>query len=255
MFRKESMLKIFSKKIFSKIKTVVKNPGIVIWSIQEWVDRNTDLQLKAKEFLEKQGVLSLLKKGDKEEIGVSYLKLANLYNLIQTRKPKVILEFGVGFSTIVMAAALKDNHDRYNQRGHLYTIDAIQQWLNNTENKLSPELKQYVTFHYSPLKIYNLNNQLCSHYESLPNICPNFVFLDAPSPLDVIGNVNGLNFNEWRPIVAADILLYESSAPLDFFIFVDGRWRNCNFLRNNFKGKFKHIKKIEQKYQTFEFIR
>jgi len=49
-------------KIISKIKTVVRTPGVVIWSIQEWVDRNTDLQLKSKEFLEKQGVSSLLKK-------------------------------------------------------------------------------------------------------------------------------------------------------------------------------------------------
>jgi len=49
-------------KIFSKIKTVVNNPGIVVWSIQEWIDRNTDLHSKSKDFLEKQGVLSLLKK-------------------------------------------------------------------------------------------------------------------------------------------------------------------------------------------------
>ena len=241
-------------KIISKIKTVVRNPGVVIWSIQEWIDRNTDLQLKSKEFLEKQGVFSLLKKGDIKEIKCSCLKLANLYKLIQTRKPKVILEFGVGFSTIVLAAALKNNNDRYKQEGHLYTIDAQQHWLDNTENKLPPELRQYVTFHYSPLKIYDLNNQLCSRYESLPNICPNFVYLDGPNPLDVVGNVNGLNFNDGRAVATADILLYESSAPLDFFIFVDGRWRNCNFLKNNLKGKFKHIKKIAQKYQTFEFI-
>ena len=93
-------------KIISKIKTVVRTPGVVIWSIQEWVDRNTDLQLKSKEFLEKQGVFSLLKKGDEKEYRISYLKLANLYSLIQSRKPKVILEFGVGFSTMVLAAAL-----------------------------------------------------------------------------------------------------------------------------------------------------
>ncbi len=93
-------------KIISKIKTVVRTPGVVIWSIQEWVDRNTDLQLKSKEFLEKQGVFSLLKKGDIKENRCSCLKLANLYKLIQSRKPKVILEFGVGFSTMVLAAAL-----------------------------------------------------------------------------------------------------------------------------------------------------
>jgi len=142
------------KKIVSKFKTVIRNPSIVIWKIKEWVDRNTDLQLKSKEFLEKQGVL--LKKGDIKEHEFTCLKLANLYKLIQTRKPKVILEFGVGFSTIVLAAALKNNNDRYKQEGHLYTIDAQQHWLDNTENKLQPELRQYVTFHYSPLKKLNI---------------------------------------------------------------------------------------------------
>ena len=213
------------------------------------------LHTKSKVFLEQEGVFSFIDKGDKQEFDPGYLKLANLYKLIKVRKPKVVLEFGVGFSTIVMAAALKNNHDMCNRGGHLYTVDAEKHWLNNTENKIPSELKTYVTFHYSPVKIINLNNQLCSCYESLPNICPNFVFSDGPDPLDVIGNVNGLNFNDGRPVVAADILLYESSAPRDFFIFVDGRWRNCNFLKNNLEGKFKHIKKIAQKYQTFEFIK
>ena len=243
-------------KIFSKIKTVINNPGIVIWKIQEWNDRKTlqNLQSKSKDFLEKEGVLSFIKKGDKQEYVPDYLKLANLYKLIQTRKPKVILEFGVGFSTIIMAAALKKNYDRYKHSGHLHTVDAEQHWLNNTEAKIPSELKKNVTFYYSPVKIYNLNNQLCSFYESLPNLCPNFVFLDGPSPKSVAGNVRGLSFTEGRPIVAADILLYESSAPLDFFIFIDGRWRNYNFLRNNLRGKYKYKKKNVQKYQQFEFI-
>ena len=241
-------------KIFSKIKTVVNNPGIVVWSIQEWIDRNTDLHSKSKDFLEKQGVLSLLKKGDEQEIAPEYLKLANLYKLVQTRKPKTVLEFGVGFSTIVMAAALKDNHDRYNHRGHLFTVDAEQHWIYNTESKITSELLKYVTFHHSPVKIYNLNNQLCTLYDELPDICPNFVHLDGPSIKSVTGNARGLSYNEGRPIVAADILLYESSAPLDFFIFVDGRWRNCNFLRNNLRGKYKHKKKNAQKNQQFEFV-
>ena len=242
--------------IFSKIKTVKNNPGVVMWKMQEWIDRKTlqNLLSKSKGHLEKEGVLSFIKKGDKQEFGPSYLKLSNLYKLVQTRKPEVILEFGVGFSTIVMAAALKKNYEKYKHLGHLYTVDAEQHWLSNTESKLPSELKSYVTFHCSPVEIYNLNEQLCSLYETLPNICPNFILLDGPSPKSVGGDIRGLSFDKMRPIVAADILLYESSAPLDFFIFVDGRWRNANFLRNNLRGKYKYKKKIVQKYQQFEFI-
>ena len=42
-----------------------------------------------------------------------------------------------------------------------------------------------------------------------------------------------------RRIVAADILLYESSAPADFFILADRRYVNCNFLVNNLKYSYK----------------
>tara|TARA_Y100000031_G_C8136011_1_gene345265 strand:- start:71 stop:802 length:732 start_codon:yes stop_codon:yes gene_type:complete len=242
--------------MFSKVKTVIKDPSVVIWKIQELIDRKqlTRTRLKTYKLFEKEGVLSFLKAGDKQEFDCQYIKLANLYKLIQLRKPKIVLEFGVGFSTLAIAAALKNNYSKYKNSGHLYTVDAEERWIDNTKKKIPFELKDYVTFHYSPVKIEVVNNQLCSLYESLPNICPNFILLDGPSPKSVAENVRGLSFNEGRPIVAADILLYESSAPLDFFIYVDGRWRNCNFLRNSLKGKYKHKKKIAQKYQTFEFI-
>ena len=62
-----------------------------------------------------------------------------------------------------------------------------------------------------------------------------------------------------RRIIAADPLLYETTSPSDFFILVDRRWSNANFLKKNFKLDY-DIKfdlsfggrvTFEKKYQTF----
>jgi hypothetical protein len=41
--------------LVSKIETVINNPGVVIWRMQEWFDRKTlhNLHLNSKDFLEK----------------------------------------------------------------------------------------------------------------------------------------------------------------------------------------------------------
>ena len=55
-----------------------------------------------------------------------------------------------------------------------------------------------------------------------------------------------------RRIVASDILLYESSSPHDFFILVDRRYVNTNFLSNNLKYKYTLKKDLALGIVTFE---
>lgn len=63
----------------------------------------------AKEYLSSEGILDILEKRDNQEISPDFKDLARLYKLVIDRKPFSILEFGSGFSTIVMASALKKN--------------------------------------------------------------------------------------------------------------------------------------------------
>jgi predicted O-methyltransferase YrrM len=68
---------------------------------------------QAKDLLEKYGVIDRLVQGNQKEISANYSDLAHLYLVVRERKPFSILEFGSGFSTIVMAYALKQNWDEY----------------------------------------------------------------------------------------------------------------------------------------------
>ena len=181
----------------------------------------------------------------------------------------------MGFTTICICLALKENEEN-GFNGQLYTVDAEKFWLENTESKLPPDLKKYVTFHYSPCSVTIINNQLVTRFENLPNISSNFIYIDGPRPSSVKGKIHGLGFheensnfkgdaiyrieegNKWhrinrtekgfyylkegnrwsRRIVCSDALLYESSAPHDFFIRIDRMYCTSDFLINNLKHKY-----------------
>ena len=231
---------------------------------------------RAVNFFKSKDIYKYFVSGETSEAKPEFIDLKNIFELITSRKPRCILEFGVGFSTICICLALKEN-EKNGFSGELYTVDAEKNWLKNTENKLPSELKKYVTFHYSSCSASTVNNQLVSIYDDLPNISPNFIYLDGPSPESVMGNVRGLGFgkkisdlksdetiktqesNTWyRRIVASDILLYESSSPSDFFILIDRRYVNMNFLSNNLKHKYTLKKDLafgivsfEKKYEPY----
>ena len=86
----------------------------------------------------------------------------------------------------------------------------------------------------------------------MPDISPEVILLDGPNPESVKGNYRGLKFSSGRPIIAADPLLYETSSPNNFFIIIDGRHRNAEFLKNNIIFKYKIKKSSAFKRFTFE---
>ena len=205
---------------------------------------------KSKNFFVKNNFFKYFKEENINEISADFIDLKKIYDLIVERKPKQVLEFGSGFSTIAICVALKNNFEKFGVDGRLYSVDANQKWILNTEKKISSELKKFVKFHYSDAEIKIINNQIVSLHKNLPDISPNFIYLDGPSPLDVRGSINGLSFSNLsinklpRRIVAADILYYESSAPSDFFILVDRRYSNAKFLEKNLILNYKIKRKL-----------
>lgn len=64
---------------------------------------------EAQTYLKENGCSALLRAGEAEEMPPKWDDLARLYSLVRERKPFTILEFGSGFSTVVMAHALQEN--------------------------------------------------------------------------------------------------------------------------------------------------
>ena len=190
-----------------------------------------------KNYLWKNGVMILLQAGESNEFAPDYGDLYQMHKMIMKRKPRVVLEFGVGFSTITIAKALATLG-----RGHLYSVDTSEQWLENTRQKLG-DLQQGVTLWHSKAEVCDHDGQLACRYTNLPDITPDFIYLDGPSPLEIQGNIRGLGFGEKegapRQTVAADILLYESTMLVGSYILTDRRYINVQFLINNLKRKWR----------------
>ncbi|MFZ0851544.1 MAG: hypothetical protein WAO08_20330 [Hyphomicrobiaceae bacterium] len=197
----------------------------------------------ARGYLELQGVLPLLVSGSQAELPPVFCDLAFLHRAVSKKQPKIVLEFGVGFSTLVMAHALKQRHKPSSAEfSKIYSVDTSVEWIQNLKQKLPNDLATFVTMTQSDVEILESNGQLCHAFQKLPNVRPDFIYLDGPDPRAVKGNVRGLEFTmndgRTRPPVSADILFYETTLRRRSIIVVDGRLHNVWFLRNNLKRQW-----------------
>jgi hypothetical protein len=89
------------------------------------------------------------------------------------------------------------------------------------------------------VKIDCIDLQVCHFYLNLPDIVPDFVYLDGPTPSSVQGEINGLSFsNPKRTVMSGDILKYESTLLPGFFMIIDGRTNNARFLQRMLKRSY-----------------
>jgi len=176
--------------------------------------------------------------------------LVRLHKLIRSRKPFTVLEFGLGYSSIIIADALRKNQEDWEAlpnipeiRNHhmfqLFCLDASNDWIENAKDRFPKHLVDRVHFQQSDVEIGTFNGQLCHYYKNLPDIIAEFIYLDGPSAKDVKGNINGLSFNcEERTVMSGDLLLMESTFLPGTFIIVDGRINNARFLERNFSRNY-----------------
>jgi len=224
----------------------------------------------AQKYLSQKGVDGIFEKGNQGEISPKWDDLARLYKLVRERKPFQILEFGSGFSTIVMAYALKQNWDEYNailaetdrqtdkryEQPRMVSIESSEKWRDNTRIKIEKAGLSYFSENvYSGVTIVEYQGQVCHFYDELPDVVPDFVYLDGPDPSTVQGNINGLSFqNSKRTVLSGDILKYESTLLPGFFMIVDGRTNNARFLQRMLRRSY-HVQYHEgADVTTFELI-
>ncbi|MDZ7696607.1 MAG: hypothetical protein U5R49_06710 [Deltaproteobacteria bacterium] len=204
--------------------------------------------------------------GDKEELPAKWDDLARLYKLVRERKPFQILEFGSGFSTVAMACALKKNWEEYLDiltdkqvdtqfgRPNMVSIESSGKWQENTRLKIDKAgLSDFSEIVFSRVSVAEYQGQVCHFYNELPNVVPDFVYLDGPDPSTVEGSINGISFqNPKRTVMSGDILKYESTLLPGFFMIVDGRINNARFLKRMLKRYYNIQHHLEADVTFFE---
>ena len=164
--------------------------------------------------------------------------LKRLYRYIRESFATTVLEFGCGYSTMVIGYALHQNNLRFEsfsekpimRNDYLFEgifIDTNIDWINEVLSKSN----YTYNMRFCDTDCYQMtfNYQVCHIYEEMPQINPDFIYLDGPDP----AQVEDWNPN-WTPM-SADILYMEPILIPGTQILIDGRTNNARFLANNFK--------------------
>ena len=180
-----------------------------------------------------------------------WFDLVRLHKIVLKRKITTILEFGVGYSTIILAHALRENSKRYatfvatNLRKDnpfvVFSVDADPNFIDYTQSHLLDHLTDHVCFHHSSVQMAEWHGRICTLYEQLPNICPDFIYLDAPEPSQAKGFVRNITTSHPdRLPMSADILCIEHFLLPGTTILVDGRTANARFLQCNLQRTWEY---------------
>ena len=176
-----------------------------------------------------------------------------LYQFIILNRRTTVLEFGCGYSSLIMHLALKENNKRYGEKKpfercnspyELFSIDNQKKYINIAKKRVLKYSKKIskVNFFYSKARMTIINNNFAVEYSRLPRVNPDFIYLDGPSQWRVNGNKN--NFTTAHPDMmpmSCDIIKFENFLTPGTIIVSDGRTANSIFLKNNFKRKWKFI--------------
>ncbi len=188
------------------------------------------------------GLEDLLRNRPGDAFPWSPVEVWSLYQNIRTRKPEVAMEFGVGCTTFTIAEAM-----RRNGRGRLITVDSNRHWLEEAKKGLPDELRQLVTFHYSPVEQTTHAGVPCHRYSDLPDDDLDFLYVDGPDASDVPG---------WGPgkPVSVDPIDMEQRFRPGFRMVVEGRLLNQVFLQKHLRRTYSVWEDARFRIMTFDLV-
>jgi hypothetical protein len=143
-----------------------------------------------------------------------------LYSLTRSRKPAVVLEFGSGCSTIILAQAMHDNA-REDQPARFVSVEGDERWADVTRTSMPDHLAPAVELVATPAVPDDLGGVPVWRYRNVPDVTPDLIYLDGPSLSP-----------ERR--AAVDVLDIEERLRPGTCLVVDGRARNVELLARAF---------------------
>ena len=184
-------------------------------------------------------------------ISPNLLDLARLHLLISVRRCINVLEFGSGFSSLVIADALRANSLKNGERlpgqlrredpWQLDSIDESKDWLRITKSRIPANLQKHVNFHHSVVTLGTFNDRVVTYYQNVPNKAYDLIYIDGPSQY-APKESDWLGFNTSNPgrmPMSADVLRIEHFLQSGTLVLFDGRSANARFFELNVQKKWK----------------
>ena len=216
-----------------------------VCAIAELFPNNPDGERAAATYLKDENLfesIAAIIDAQKSRIKPKFRDLARLHKIVIQRKIFSAVEFGVGFSTVVIADALQKNKQtwkslrdkpliRYAEPFKLHSVDAGKAWIEATKSMLPAHLNEQVHFYTSGVSAGEYNGRYCHFYDNLPDVIPDFLYIDGPDPADVKGNLRGISWkNAERVVMSGDLLALEPLLLPGALVLIDGRTLNGRFV-------------------------
>lgn len=212
-----------------------------------------ELDLEKLSKLSSEKTLPINKMIYKYQYSPELIDLYRLYNLVFQNKRTTVLEFGCGWSSVIIVKALIDLKKKYfnsikkirrQNPFELFIVDNEKKYLLITKKLIKdflPNNDLKIHFHYSKVKMTKFNNRVACEYLSMPMCNPDFIYLDGPDQFNIKGRVNNLNIGhkDFMPM-QCDILKIENFLQPGTIILADGRKANTRFLKNNFQREWSY---------------
>lgn len=164
--------------------------------------------------------------------------LENLINVVKKTKPRKILEFGGGYSTIAFCYAISELKKNFNINAKLYSYDQNEDYLNITKKIIPDEYKQYVNFIYSPLEVKNVNGINMNYFKKLEIINYDLIYEDR--------------YNSHNAYPNCDIIKIIEETNFFPNIIFDGHWSDVHYYKNKYKNHYKI--KISEIFKRANFL-
>ena len=191
--------------------------------------------------------------------------LVRLHKLVRSRKVTTVLEFGCGYSTVIFADAIEKNRQEFGdfvtsnlRRSNpfeVHSVDDMAKYIKSTKNRLPKNLKSCVKFTKSEVLMTTFAGRVCTEFFKLPNICPDFIYLDAPSQDSAKGEISGISTRHPdRLPMSCDLLKIEHFLLPGTMVLLDGRTANARFLRTNFQRNWLYQHDVLNDAHIFELV-
>lgn len=193
--------------------------------------------------LKRRGYLDLFSTRPAHACPPNYSDLWFLYRVVRQRKPRCILEFGSGCSTVVMAQALSENVGKSpgENHGRIYSVDADPYWTRVTTDSIPDHLREICAISYGPLlEVDHLGTPAFRHAQ-VPDVTPDLLYLDGPALTP-------------EREVAIDVLDLEPKFLPGFCMIVDGRKANREFLLRHLKRRYSYKYRRQFRNAIFELV-
>jgi len=177
--------------------------------------------------------------------------LHHLYALVRRSAAVSVMEFGSGWSTLVLALAVQENarsfagtYDvRHPNPFQVLSVDASAEYSARSVDRLPSELREHVVAHVTEARLVEYGGRWASMFDDLPPFVADVIYLDGPEPGQVRGTSDGFSLADPHGLpVAADLLRLEPMLWPETTVVIDGRTANARFLRDNLQRHWDHLR-------------